>query len=182
MSSILAKYRERLEHNHGWQVPLICTKCGHEGVPRYDGWTPSTAIRFGDRPTIYADLYCEKCGRDLREEAEVALVDTFSQQPTDLRNKRLLWGMIVVLVVVPLLFFGGIWLGVRNGIWGPWAFSWLGVMGLLITPTIMWLNWRIASIRYECECGNPDYLFMGMLGRSYCYRCTSCGKLIRIRD
>ena len=52
----------------------------------------------------------------------------------------------------------------------------------LLAPTIMWFNWQIASIRCRCECGKPAYKFMGMLGRSYCYRCSSCGRLLRLRD
>jgi hypothetical protein len=74
-----------------WHVPLTCTRCGHEALPRYDGWTQCMAARFGDRSTIYADLFCD-------------------------------------------------------------------------------------------HCGEPDYVFLGMLGRSYCYRCSSCGRLLRLRD
>ena len=81
MVSLLKSYRERLEHKHGWNVPLTCTHCGHEGLPRYDGWTPSTAVRFGDHPTIYANVSCQKCGRTLREEAGIELVRVFSSQP-----------------------------------------------------------------------------------------------------
>lgn len=182
MASFLKKYRERLEHTHGWKVPLTCTHCGHEGLPHYDGWTPSTAVRFGNRPTIYANLLCEDCGESLKEEAGVKLVEMLSPQPTDTRNRRLLWNMICVLVVVPVLLAGLIWLGVQNGMWGPWAFSWLAIMGLFFPLATMWINYRIHSIRHECECGNPAYLFMGLLGRSYCYRCSSCGRLLRLRD
>ena len=182
MASILAKYRKRLEHKHGWRVPLVCNHCGHEGVPRYDGWTPSTAISFGDQPTIYADLFCEKCGQELRNEAGAMLVGIFSRQPTDMRNRRLLWLMIAVIGFLPLLLGVVVWLGVHKGMWGPWAFSWFGGLMFFITPATMWISWRIASIRNTCECGKPDYLFMGMLGRSYCYRCSACGRLLRIRD
>ncbi|MEW6555699.1 MAG: hypothetical protein AB1384_15630 [Actinomycetota bacterium] len=42
-----------------------------------------------------------------------------------------------------------------------------------------------ATLRQSCDCGSPDYIFMGMLGRSYCFRCfrcASCGRLLRLRD
>ena len=28
--------------------------------------------------------------------------------------------------------------------------------------------------------GNPEYSFLGLLRRSYCYRCSSCGRLLRL--
>jgi hypothetical protein len=46
----------------------------------------------------------------------------------------------------------------------------------------MWFNYQIASIRCWCECGRPGYKFMGLLGRSYCYRCSSCGRRLRLKD
>jgi hypothetical protein len=182
MVSFLKKYQERLVHRHGWNVPLTCTRCGHEGLPRYDGWTPSMAARFGDRPTIYANLFCDHCGARMTEEAGAAITGMFSDPPTDTRNRRLLWGMLGVLILVPLAFAGLIWMGVQNGLWGAWAFSWLAGLALLITPVTFWFNYRIHSIRHECACGAPDYVFLGMLGRSYCYRCSSCGRLLRLRD
>ncbi len=175
-------YRERLEHTHGWAVPLTCTHCGHEGLPRYDGWTPSMAVRFGGRPTVYANVFCEKCGEALKEEAGGKLVDLFAEQATDARSQRLLWNMVGALFVVPLLFAALIGLGVWNGWWGGWVFSLLALLAFFLGPAVMWVNCRIHSIRHECECGNPNYLFMGLLGRSYCYRCSSCGKLLRLRD
>ncbi len=182
MVSILKTYQQRLENKHGWAMPLTCTHCGHEGLPRYDGWTPSTAIRFGGKPTIYANVFCDQCGESLKEEAGVKLAALFTEQATDARSRRLLWNMVGLLVLIPLVFAAVIWLGVQNGWWGGWAFSLLGLLAFFFGPAVMWCNYRIHSIRHECECGSPDYLFMGLLGRSYCYRCSSCGKLLRLRD
>ncbi len=182
MTSFLKRYRERLENRHGWDVPLVCTQCGHEGVPRSDGWTPSTTVRLGDRPTVFANVLCEGCGKSLQEEAGVALKAMFSEQPVDTRNRQLLWNMVGLLLVVPTLFLGLIWLGVARGLWGAWAFSWLGLLAFFFAPVSMWINYRIHSIRHECPCGQPAYLFMGLLGRAYCYRCSSCGRLLKLRD
>jgi len=182
MVSILKEYQERLKNKHGWAVPLTCTHCGHEGLPRYDGWTPSTAIRFGAKPTIFANVSCEQCGESLKEEANVKLADLFTEQAPDARSRQLLWNMVGLLVLVPLVFAAVIWLGVQSGWWGGWAFSLLALLAFFFAPATMWCNYRIHSIRLECECGKPDYLFMGLLGRSYCYRCSSCGKLLRLRD
>ena len=53
---------------------------------------------------------------------------------------------------------------------------------LLLQPMILLFNWQVHSPRFRCDCGQPAYKFMGMLGRSYCYRCSSCGRLLRLRD
>ena len=171
-----------LEHKHGWEVSLICTQCGHDGVPRYDDWTPSAAIHFGDTPTIYAQLFCNQCGKSLTAEAGTELVRMFSGMSTDHVNKRIIGQMIVVLAVVPLLATAILWFGVHQGLWGAWAFSLLSLLTLLIAPMIMWFNYKIAAIRHRCPCGRPDYILMGLLGRSYCYRCANCGRLLRLRD
>ena len=38
IASILAKYKEVMEHSHGWDVELQCNHCGWTGVPLYNGW------------------------------------------------------------------------------------------------------------------------------------------------
>ncbi len=182
MASFLKRYRQRLENRHGWDVPLVCTQCGHDGLPRSEGWTPSASVRFGDRPTIFNDVFCENCGKPLKEEAGTALAAMFSSQPVDTRNRRLLWDMIGLLLVVPAVFLGLIWFGVWHGFWGAWAFSLFGLLGFVFAPVSMWLNYRIHAVRHECPCGQPAYLFMGLLGRASCYRCSSCGRLLKLRD
>jgi len=179
----MKKSRERyLEHKHGWEIPVVCLQCGREGVPRYDDWTPSAAVHFGNTPTIYAELFCKECGKNLREEAGSELVRLFSRLSTDRVNKRVVWQVVFVLAVIPLLVSAVVWFGVHRGLWGAWAFSLLSLLTLLIAPMIMWFNYQIAAIRHRCPCGSPDYIFLGLLGRSYCYRCSNCGRLLRLRD
>ncbi len=62
------------------------------------------------------------------------------------------------------------------------AFLALTGLILLLPPAIFWFNWQIHGARHRCECGQPAYVFMGLLERSYCYRCSTCGKLLRVRD
>jgi hypothetical protein len=182
MSSLLARYNERLRHRHGWNVELACPACGVAAVPAMDGWTPSLAVNFGNSPTIYANLRCRSCGADLTGEAGKKLVELFADVPTPPANRRLLAGFVALLVGVPLVLIAGLSLGVQAGWWGYWAFQGLTLLPMLVWPLILWFNWRVASIRFECDCGKPDYYFMGLLGRSYCYRCHSCGQLLRLRD
>lgn len=182
MTSLLKEYGRRLERQHGWEVELVCPVCGHCGIPEYDGWTPTQIVRLGDRPTIFANVSCPNCGQDLKRTAGGKLVDLFSGVPTPARNKRLLWVFVSLIFGVPLLLFAGIWAGVQAGWWSSTAYTALAGMSLLLLPTMFWFNWQVHGIRHRCECGKPAYLFMGLLGRSYCYRCSSCGKLLRLRD
>jgi hypothetical protein len=182
MSSMLTRYNERLRHRHGWAVELTCPACGVTAVPAMNGWTPSLAVNFGNTPTVYANLRCPSCGADLRGEAGEKLVELFAGVPTPPANRRLLAGFVARLVGVMLVLMAGLYLGVHVGWWGYQAFQALTLLPMLVMPLILWLNWRIASLRFLCECGKPDYDFMGLLGRSYCYRCHSCGRPLRLRD
>jgi hypothetical protein len=179
--SLLDKYRERVQHEHGWEVTLRCPNCHQESVPQYIGWTPSNAVNFGDTPTIYANLSCPECGADLKAEAGQKLQELFQDVVIPPRNKGLLYGFILAVAGLPLMVTGFIWAGVLAGWWNYGAFIWLNLCWLVVAPAIFIFNYHVHSIRFTCQCGQPRYLFMGMLGRSYCYRC-SCGKLLRVRD
>lgn len=157
---------------HGWDVPLKCLGCGYEGNPEYQGWTPSMEMTFGSQAKIYANLVCPECKKTLKEEAGQKLAELFSEIKVPSVNKKIMVGFILFLIS-PILF------GIIFGFKGFLIFL---PMLILLGPAIMFLNYRIASIRYQCECGKPDYIFMGLLGRSYCHRCANCGKLLRLRD
>lgn len=173
-----ARYRERLQHTHGWEAELRCPACGVVALPAFNGWTPSDAINFGDTPTIYADLTCRSCGADLRQAAGTKLVELFANVGMPPKNKRLMATFIALILgfVVP-----GMILTLFER-WRELGVALVRVPLLLLAPTILWFNGQIASIRSRCECGRPDHKFMGLLGRSYCYRCSSCGRLLRLRD
>ena len=98
------------------------------------------------------------------------------------RNKSLIAWFVVFVTGVPLVLMACIYLGIRAGYWGNQAFTSLTLMAVIIGPAIMVFNYRISSVRRTCGCGSPDYIFMGLLGRSYCFRCSSCGNLLRMRD
>jgi hypothetical protein len=182
MTALLDEYGQRLRHRHGWEVQLLCPICGYRGLPDYGGWTASAALNFADQPTIFANVTCQKCGQDLKQEAGEKLVEMFTGVPTPTLNRQLLLTFIGLMVGVPMITFAAIWAGIQLGWWGNVAYTVLAGLSLLLLPAMFWFNWQIHGIRHRCECGNPDYLFMGMLGRSSCYRCSSCGRLLRLRD
>lgn len=172
----LAEYRKTLEHEHGWEVELNCTTCGYSGLPTYEGWQPGYSMSFGTTPTVFARLECPACGRDLEPEAGAALVELFSQEKIPKANRSILVALVVITSVMAL---ASILLFVfTSGLWGL-------IPLVLITPVFLLipvLNYRVASLRKRCDCGDPHYIFMGMLGRAYCYRCSNCGRLLKLRD
>ena len=182
MVAFLKKYREALRLKHGWQVELQCSQCGHCGVPAYDGWTPSRAITLGNSPLIYANVSCSECGKDLKQEGGEKLVELFSGIAVPGRNKVLIAWFVACMAGISLILVACIHLGIRAGFWGRQAFAGLPLMAIAIGPAIMYFNYKVASIRMTCDCGSPDYILMGLLGRSYCHRCSSCGRLLRMRD
>lgn len=182
MRTLMQKYRERLQHQHAWEVELTCPSCGFTGLPVFHGWTPSYAINLGNTPTIYAQLTCPKCGADLKKAAGQKSVELFADVAIPPRNRRVLAWFLGLWVGGTLLLVAVLFAGVWAGWWGYGVFTILSLLTVFIAPSVMWLNWQIASFRYQCECGHPAYKFMGMLGRSYGYRCSTCGRLLRLRD
>ncbi len=172
----VSEYRQDMEHKHGWEVELECPACGYGGLPRYKGWAPRYPVAFGTTPTIFAQLECPSCGRDLEPEAGAKLVELFSQVDIPRANRRLL--MVFALAAAVLVAASALVFAFTRSV--------LGIIPLLLlTPmlaSIPIFNRKIASLRQRCDCGEPDYIFMGMLGRSYCFRCSNCGRLLRLRD
>jgi hypothetical protein len=177
----LAKYGERMRHEHAWDVELTCPVCGTTALPIFHGWTPSNSIH-GRTPTIYAELSCAPCGADLKVTAGRKLVELFANLPIPSRNLRVLFWFLAVTLGGPLLLTVGLFAGVWAGWWGYGAFLILTGLAGFTAPGILWLNWQVHSLRYRCDCGKPAYKFMGLVGRSYGYRCSTCGSLLRLRD
>lgn len=182
MVALLKKYKEALQLKHGWQVELQCSQCSHCGVPAYEGWTSSRAITVENSPLIYANISCPECGKNLKQEGGEKLVELFSGIAVPGRNKELIAWFLAYMGGISLISAACIYLGIQAGFWSRQAFAFLSLMAIAIVPAIMYFNYKVASIRMICDCGSPDYIFMGLLGRSYCHRCSSCGRLLRMRD
>ena len=172
----ITEHRQALEHKHGWDVGLECPGCGYSGLPAYTGWKPRYSMAFGTTPTIYACLECPSCGRDLEPEAASKLVELFKEIRIPGTNRRILAGFFLafaILVLTAVLLF-------------VFTKTIFGLIPLLFMTLLLCLipvmNRRIAAIRTGCSCGDPDYIFMGMLGRAYCFRCSNCGRLLKLRD
>ena len=167
---------------HGWDTELTCSQCKYEGKPRYEGWMPNRDINTGGLPTIFVKIACPKCGRRLTGEAGRKLVELFNDVSLPEKNRTIIKQFIAGLIIVPFALAALLFVGAQAGWWGYSAFAILAASALFVQPLIMLMNYRIAMLRSRCDCGRPSYLFMGMLGRTYCYRCSTCGRLLRLRD
>lgn len=174
--SLLTTYKERVQLQHGWEVELRCPDCNHEGVPEVERIQNTTVnvINAGRNPHVFANVTCSECGHDLKTIAEETLVTMFNNVSLSPRNKLIIF-VFIVMVIVVLLSMVGIWYEPLN--WLAPAQIPVVVILLLSYPAF---NYWIHSLRICCECGNPKYLFLGLLGRSYCYRCSSCGRMLRL--
>ena len=177
------KCQEPLLNVHGWEVELQCPACGVVAMPVYNGWTPSHAIRLGNRPVIYANLNCPTCGADLKQTAGAKLVELFAEVRVPPRNRRRIATFLVVGLLLEAFLMAAVrFFDNRGGLWSLVSTCLLTGQMILLFPFIIWMNSQIALIRHQCECGRPAYKFMGLLGRSGCYRCSSCARLLRLRD
>jgi len=181
MTEILQKYKQTVRLDHGWEVELTCPECNWNGIPPDNGWTPGLEIHFGNTPTIYSNLKCPECECNLRKEAGEKLVEMFSDVELDRRNKRYLAFFILFMIGVPVIIFAVVYAGIQAGLWGKTAYAAFTLMAVLLAPAILYFNYKIGMISSHCECGS-GYRFMGLLGRCYCFRCSSCGHLLKTRD
>ena len=169
----------KLAHEDGWDVPLRYPRCGVEAEPACNGWAPNHAVHFGKMPTVIVNVSCAGCRADLRAAAADKLVELFGDVAINSTNRWLIAIFaIYFLLMLPLLLWTVMRFPVARGLE---AMIGVGHV-LLIHPIIRWFNNRVAALRHSCACGKPHYKFMGMLGRSYCYRCSTCGQLLRLRD
>ncbi len=182
MISLFNKYKSAVGNMHGWKVALTCKQCKVNGLPRYEGWASDLTTAEGSRPVIYAKLACPQCGSRLTAEAGQKLAELFKKVPLLEENERIIKGFIAGLILVPaalaLLLLAGAW----TGWWRYSAFALLALSAVVIPLLVMNKNYRIALLRSRCLCGHADYIFMGFLDGTSCYRCSSCERLLRLRD
>ena len=164
---------------HGWEVPLKCNACGQSELPVYDGRTAIEGNPSGKQPLVYANLKCRHCGNDLKQEATEEVVRLFATQRLDPHNRRLLSTILVGAAIVSVVGYGEIFM--LFVIPAPWRHMWwMGFVLVYVYVTTRLLP-GIDALRGVCTCGKPSYKFMGRLGLSYCFRCSTCGKLLRLR-
>jgi hypothetical protein len=147
MERMLAKCRERITHEHGWEVPRRCDRCGADSVPTVLGWTPTQAINFGNTPTIYADLQWPKCGETMKEIAGEKLVEMFADERTPAESRQMLALFIAVVAGVPAMFL----LLPRS--W--WTYAMIPYF-LLLGPMIECFNGQVHAPRFRCDCGKDS--------------------------
>lgn len=179
--SFITQYKQRVELQHGWEVELQCPECGHESVPTFaDGLTPkpnAVAKNVADSPLICATVTCSECGHDLNEQAGVKLIELFKDVP----RTTIGWLSVVlgVLLFSPVAVFVIGWAGHFAGWWGD-GVGWVIYPAMALCLIVfLAFYYMVQPLIYSCECGKPRFLFMGVLGRSYCFRCSSCSRLLR---
>jgi hypothetical protein len=172
----LSTLNERRRLQHGWEVELLCPQCGTVAPPVFNGWDPNSNIGFGKDATIFANVTCSKCHAGLKDAAVGKLVEMFADEAIPPTNRKAIGGYLILTVAFLVCIVGRFFMRLP-------AFDWLyPVILVLFSSSAFWFTQAVHNARHQCECGNPSYLFMGMLGRSYCLRCSSCGKLLRLRD
>ncbi len=184
MMDFLRKYRKTFEHQHGWEAAVECPVCAFIAVPVFNGWTPSLSVGLGSTPKVFANLNCPKCAAPVKSAAEMKLVELFSVVAIPKSNQRMLKWYMAFGIAGLLITAGGLlhFAALRDGNTPSYLLFLLLTPALSLRPLGTWLNYAIASHCKQCACGNPAYKFMGMLGRPCCYRCSTGGQLLRLRN
>ena len=184
MISLFNKYKSAVRNMYGWSVELTCAHCNFSGLPRYEGWSPGLTAESDSGPTIHAKLACPKCGNRLTGEAGRKLASLFKDVAIPEQNDKIIKSFIGGLITFPVALAGLYFMGMQMD-WWRWGFGTvllLAASAAYIPALVIVRNWRIAGLRTRCECGDPTYVFHGLLERTSCYRCASCGRLLRLRD
>ena len=176
LRAMRAAREERSRLHHGWDVELRCPQCGTDSVPNMAGWTPNARIAFGKTATIFANLTCPKCATDLKGVAGEKLIQLFADIPIHPRNRTAIFSYLILTILFLLALGGRVWLRMP-------VFDWVyPIVFALFMSSRFWFNELIHAARHQFDCGLHAYQFMGLFGRSYCFRCGTCGKLLRLRD
>jgi len=176
--SLVSKYKQHVQINHGWEIELHCPQCNSNDVPAFEDGTIDTKRihkNTADIPMLCAAVTCSGCGHDLEEQAGEKLTELFSQTPKTLGWPSILMG---VLFFLPVLMFGIIGVGVFVGWWDGLELWHLGAVALCYIIFLIG-HYLVHPMMYSCKCGDPKFLLMGALGRSYCFRCSTCSRLLR---
>jgi hypothetical protein len=169
---------------YGWDVELTCSQCKFSGQPRYEGWSPSLKTGIAGNVTVYAKVACPQCGRRLTGEAGGKLVDLFRDVDVPAQNKRIANWFIAGLILVPFALAFVLFFGMQMDWWG-WGLGtvWVLVVSAVAIPVLVVLkNNRVGELSLQCDCGRPHYVYMGSLDGAYCYRCFSCGRLLKLQE
>jgi hypothetical protein len=177
-------FGSNLNRNYGWDVELSCSHCAFSGMPRYEGRSESLKTDGPADVSIYAKLACPRCGGRLTNEAGRKLVTLFRDVDISEGNKGILGRFITRLFLVPgvlafVLFFG------MQMDWWNWGLGtlWVLLVSLASIPLVVYLkNKELADLPLQCECGKPHYVYMGSIENSQCFRCFSCGRLLKVRE
>ncbi|HUJ18093.1 MAG TPA: hypothetical protein VL197_08875 [Nitrospirota bacterium] len=176
--------RSTLRNTYGWDVELTCAQCRFTGMPRYEGWSHGLKTDAGGDAAVYAKVACTQCGRRLTDEAAGKLVDLFAGIDTPDRNRKLISRFAIQLVLVPFVLAFVLFFGTQMDWWG-WGLGtvWVLLASAVSIPALATLkNNGVADLLLHCECGKPHYVFMGTLDGCSCYRCFSCGTLMKLRE
>jgi hypothetical protein len=172
------KYNDRVRILQGWEVPLHCPHCGCDTVPRSESNgidTKAVHKNPDDLPLLLSTMTCTECDHDLKDQASEKLTELFGDVPKKRGLPSLVMGLLFAL---PFVVVAIAWAGVFLGWWtdfGIWLYGGLAACGLVFLTG----HYLIHPKMYSCECGNPHFLLMGAVGRSYCFRCSSCSRLRR---
>jgi hypothetical protein len=180
----LFKYKNLFRKNYGWDVNLTCSQCKFSGQPRYEGWSPNLKADIAENVTVYAKVACPKCGRRLTDEAGKKLLTLFRDIDIPEQNKRITTRFIARLILVPVALAFVLFFGTQMDWWG-WGLgtAWILLVSALSIPLlVIFKNNRIAQLPFQCDCGNPHYVYMGGLDDTSCYRCFSCGRLLKLQE
>ncbi len=182
MSTLFANSRK--QKTYGWDLELTCTRCRNTGLPRYEGWSQNLQTNTGAGVRVYAKVACPKCGNRLTNEAGSKLVDIFRSIELPEKNKKIMKTFIAGIILVPFVLAFVLLFGTQMDWWG-WGLGtvWILVVSAVAIPLlVLQKNKEIGKLAGSCGCGKPHQVFLGSLDDADCYRCFSCGRLMKLRE
>lgn len=175
-------YNKKVLIKHGWDAQLTCSRCKYRGKPEIKSSIRNKIAKHKNNPQIHTILYCTKCGKDLKEEAECEIVKLFSEEKIpDTTKKMIAWSKIysIILSLILLIYIYFLFFEDFRIVYMLPVFFIISTVFVVINK---YFKHKFYLIHSTCDCGAPNYIFMGTVGKSCCFRCKSCRRLLRTRN
>jgi len=182
MVSFYAGSKESSRLQYGWDCELECLKCKHIGQPKIYALKQGKILRAKKIPVLHMTLHCLACGQDLQREAESEIVKLFSDIHISKKNAKLITWNRICSVCLSFLLLLCLYFSMFTDFPIRQTFPSFVLISLVFIVVVKYFVYQFTLLKKACACGSTKLVFMGSLGQSYCFRCASCGTLVKIDD
>ena len=174
--------KESSRLKYGWDAELECLKCKHIGKPKIYALKQGRIPRAKKLPVIHVTLHCLECGQELQREAESEIVKLFSNIHISEKNTKLIIWNRICAVCLSFLLLLCLYFSIFTDLPIRQTFPFFVLISVINIVIVKYFVYQFTLLKKTCDCGSTKLVFMGSLAQSCCFRCASCGTLVKVDD